>query len=292
MIAGGQIKEAASALQAYTRTKIRESSYRDKIVTPQKVNFSNCDRQMDTVLPVIIFDKENDIPPALSVTFGSSPNELNISAPKYKVVFNRILTHKYYKDLAELGMYHMDVRQVTADNSVRELLAEKDGTWMSAFTNAIGSMDVTHPLAGAPLWKSQSGGMTRINVVESLKGMNRTIWNLESETCLTNMVTFKNFMMWGRDEMGGDLSQQIVKDGMIEVENFLNRRWIVTIKRGQVVDDVVNQFANEKFVGKNLTLEEPTMFLDRKAFWIEFFFYAAFGAAFGHIGGLFRTTYT
>jgi hypothetical protein len=125
--------------------------------------------------------------------------------------------------------------------------------------------------------------------VESLKGMSRTIWNLASETCLTNMVTWMEFMKWGRDEVGGDMAQQAVKDGTIEAENFLGRRWIVTIKRGQVPDDAVCQFANEKFLGKNLTLEEPTMFMKREAFFIEYFFYAAYGGAYGHIGGLFRT---
>jgi hypothetical protein len=289
LIDSGHEKRAENALTAYTRTKMREGSYMDRVITPQKITFADCDRQMNTELPVFIVDKENDIPPAMTVSFGASPNDIVITAPKYQVVFNRILTYRYTKDIAELGMYHMDVRQVISDNSIRELLAEKDGRWMSAFTSAIGSIDVTHPLANAPLYKSQSGGLTRIGAVESLKGMSRTIWNLASETCLTNMVTWMEFMKWGRDEVGGDMAQQAVKDGTIEAENFLGRRWIVTIKRGQVPDDAVCQFANEKFLGKNLTLEEPTMFMKREAFFIEYFFYAAYGGAYGHIGGLFRT---
>lgn len=291
MIESGQEKKAENALTAYTRTKMREGSYIDKIVTPIKITFADCDRQYDTELPVFVVDKENDIPPAMSVAFGSLPNDLYIESPKYRVLFDRILSWRYQKEIVELGMYHMDVRQVMADNSIRELMTEKDSKWISAVNTFIGTLDTNHPLAGVPLYKSQSGGMERKNVVESLKGINRTPWNLESETCLINFTSYKEFLKWGRDEMGGDMSQQVLKDGMIEAENFLNRRWVVTIKRGQVADDNVYQFANEKFIGKNLTLEEPTMYMKREAYFIEYFFYASYGGAIGHVGGLFRTVF-
>ena len=91
MIESGQEKKAENALTAYTRTKMREGSYIDKIVTPIKITFADCDRQYDTELPVFVVDKENDIPPAMSVAFGSLPNDLYIESTKYRVLFDRIL---------------------------------------------------------------------------------------------------------------------------------------------------------------------------------------------------------
>ena len=45
--------------------------------------------------------------------------------------------------------------------------------------------------------------------------------HLETSTVLINNITVKDFMKWGRDEVGGDLAQEILQNGFAEQKNFL-----------------------------------------------------------------------
>lgn len=286
----GLEKKAVDAVNNFTRTTMREDSFQRKIMEPVTITNDELDRQVDTDKPVKVIDKEPGSPAAISVPFANLPINIYIKAPRYRVLFDRILTPRFTKDVDELRTYVMDIRQVLSDNALKDMLAEEDSKFLAAVNTAIGSKDATHPLAQTALYQGISGGITRETVVDSLKIMNRTPFRLESHTCLTNFVTWKEFMKWGRDEMGGDLSQDVIKNGMTE-EEFLGKRWIVTIKRDLVPDDTVYMFADPKFIGKNFLLEDTTMFIKREAFMLEFFAYETIGGAIGHVGGLARVDF-
>lgn len=286
----GLEKKAADSLNAFTRVQMREDSFSRKILELVEISNDELDRAVDTDLPQKIIDKEPGGPPAFSTSFGTLPINFYIKAPRYRVLFDRVLTHRFTKDVDELRTYDMDVRQVMSDNAIKDMLAEEDGKFLTSVNSALGSKDTNHPIAGVPLYVGISGGMTRENVVESLKTMNKTPYRLESHTALTNFVTIKEFMKWGRDEMGGDFSQDVVKNGWSEV-NFLGQRWIVTIKRDLVVDDTVYYFADPKFIGKSFVLENTTMYIKREAFMLEWFAYETIGQAIGHMGGLSRVDF-
>lgn len=286
----GLEKKAVDAVNNFTRTTMREDSFQRKIMEPVTITNDELDRQVDTDKPVKVIDKEPGSPAAISVPFANLPINIYIKAPRYRVLFDRILTPRFTKDVDELRTYVMDIRQVLSDNALKDMLAEEDSKFLAAVNTAIGSKDATHPLAQTALYQGISGGITRETVVDSLKIMNRTPFRLESHTCLTNFVTWKEFMKWGRDEMGGDLSQDVIKNGMTE-EEFLGKRWIVTIKRDLVPDDTVYMFADPKFIGKNFLLEDTTMFIKREAFMLEFFAYQTIGGAIGHVGGLARVDF-
>jgi hypothetical protein len=120
--------------------------------------------------------------------------------------------------------------------------------------------------------------------------MPRTSSHFEVETCLVNNITIKELLKFGRDEMGGDFSQDIIKNGWAET-NFLNCRWIVTIKRNLIPDDSLFMFASPKFIGKNYELEPTTMYIRREAYMLEYFAYQTSGGSFGHTNGLARVDF-
>ena len=114
--------------------------------------------------------------------------------------------------------------------------------------------------------------------------------HLEAHTALINNVTIKEVEKFGRDEMGGDFSQDVVKNGWAETE-FMNMRWIITIKRDLVPDDTMFMFADPKFIGKSYLLEDTTMYVRREAYMLEFFSYETCGGSIGHSGGLARADF-
>jgi hypothetical protein len=286
----GQEKRASDAINSFTRVQMREDSFARKILDPVQIPNDEFDRQVDTDKPVKVIDKEPGNPPAISLPFAAAPINIYIKSPRYRVLFDRILTPRFTKDVDELRTYVMDIRQVMSDNAIKDMLAEEDSKFLSAVNTALGTVNVNNPISGVPQWVTISGGMSRDATIDGKKVMNRTPFLLEPARALTNFVSWKEFEKWGRDEMGGDLSQDVIKNGLVEAR-FEKLDWLVTIKRTLVPDQSVYYFSDPKFIGKSFILEDCTMFVKREYFMLEYFAYESMGGAIGHIGGLARVDY-
>jgi len=171
------------------------------------------------------------------------------------------------------------------------MLAEEDSKFILAVNAAMLGPDVPVPYNGNQVqWETIEGGISRETLCDMLKIMPKGPSHLEVHTCLVNNVTIKEIMKFGRDEMGGDFSQDIIKNGWAEA-NFLGCRWIITIKRDLVPDDSIFMFADPKFIGKSYLLEDTTMYIRREAYMLEFFAYQTCGGSLGHAGGLARVDF-
>lgn len=280
-------KEAADAINDYTRVKMREDGFWRRILPPVTITNDQLDRQVDTDKPVKVVDMEPGSPAAISVPFGSMPINQYIKAPRYRVMFDRILTPKFTKDVDELRTYDMDVRQILSDNSIKDMLAEEDGKATLTLNTLLLGQNVVIPSTGVAQWVSISGGVTRDTLSESFKVLPRTPSHLNVATVLINNVTIWDIVKFGRDEVGGDLSEEMFKTGFAERELF-GVRWIITIKRDLVPDGTVFQFAEPKFMGKFYVLEDTTMYIDRRAYMLEFFAYESIGSSIANIASVAR----
>ena len=284
-------KEAADGVNEFTRVKMREDGFARKILPPIPISNDEIDRSVDTDKPVKIVDKEPGSPAAVSVPFATTPIGRYIRAPRYRVMFNRIMTHKFNKDIDELRTYHMDVRQVISDNAIKDMLAEEDAKFLYAVVNCLGGTpNGTVSETGTVQWKLTSDEITRESLVESLKIMPSTPNSLETATALVNNITIKDVIKFRRDEVGGDLAQDMFLKGFSE-QTMFGVKWIVTIKKDLVKTDNVYYFAEPKFLGKFFILEDTTMYMDRKAFMIEFFAYELIGGAIGNVAAVARQTF-
>ena len=281
----GMQKQAVDAVNDFTRTKMREDGFYRRIIPPLTITNDELDRQVDTDKPVKVVDKEPDSPAAVSIPFATLPTNFYIRGPRYRVMFDRIVSPRAVKDVDELRTYVIDIRQVLSDNMIKDMLAEEDSKLITAFNASVGQIDTDNPLSGVPQYETIAGGITRETLVDALKVMPKTPSHFEVETCLVNNITIKELLKFGRDEMGGDFSQDIIKNGWAET-NFLNCRWIVTIKRNLVQDNEMYMFASPKFIGKNYELEPTTMYIRREAYMLEYFSYNTQGGSFGHTNGL------
>jgi hypothetical protein len=286
----GMEKQAIDAVNDFTRIKMREDGFYRRIMPPLTISNDELDRQVDTDKPVKIIDKEIDNPPAQSIPFATLPSNQYIRGSRYRVMFDRIVTPRFTKDVDELRTYVMDIRQVLSDNAIKDMLAEEDGKFITAVNSALVAADTVVPASGVPQWQTVAGGITRDTLQDAFKIMPKTPWHLEVHTVLINNVSIREIFKWGRDEMGGDFAQDIVKNGWSEQE-FMNARWIITIKRDLVPDDTIFMFSDPKFIGKSYLLEDTTMYIKREAYLLEFFAYETTGGTIGHTGGLARADF-
>jgi len=286
----GMEKVAIDAINDFTRIRMREDGFYRRILPILQISNDELDRQVDTDKPVKVIDKEPDSPAAISIPFGTLPVNIYIRGPRYRVTFDRIVTPRFTKDVDELRTWVMDIRQVLSDNAIKDMLAEEDSKFLTAVNAALVGQGSTVPQSGVAQWQAISGGITRESLQDSFKIMPSTPFHLEVHTVLVNNVTIREVMKWGRDEMGGDFSQDLVKNGWSE-QNFMNARWIITIKRDLVPDNTIFMFADPKFIGKSFMLEDTTMYIKREAYLLEFFSYQTSGGSIGNTSGLSRADF-
>lgn len=286
----GLEKQAVDAVNDFTRTKMREDGFYRRIMPPLPISNDELDRQVDTDKPVKVVDKEPDSPAAISIPFATLPQNLYIRGPRYRVMFDRIVTPRFTKDVDELRTWIMDIRQVLSDNAIKDMLAEEDGKFIRACNTAMVGAGLVVPTSGVVQHEVISGGITRDTLWDAMKIMPNTPSNLEVHTILINHITIKEICKFGRNEMGGDLSQDIMRNGWTQTE-FMGKTWIITIKKGLVPTNTMYMFSDPKFIGKSYILEDTTMYIRREAFMLEFFAYETMGGSIGHTSGLARVDY-
>ena len=286
----GMEKNALDAVNEFTRVRVREDGFYRKILPAVQVANDELDRQVDTDKPVVVVDKEPGSPAAISIPFATLPISVYIRGPRYRVQFDRIITPRFVKDIEELRTWQMDIRQVLSDNAIKDMLAEEDSKFLTAVNTALIGPDVVVPTSGVIQWETIFGGISRDTVQEAFKIMPKTPSHLEVNTVLINNVTIREIMKWGRDEIGGDFSEDLLRNGWSEME-FMRAKWIITIKRDLVPDDTMFFFGDPRFIGKSYMLEDTTMHVKREAFMIEFFCYETLGGSIGHTGGLARADF-
>jgi hypothetical protein len=290
MLDQGMEKQAQDAVNDYIRVRMREDGFHRRILPPVQITNDELDRQVDTDKPVKVVDKEPNSPAAISVPFATQPVNRYIRGPRFRVMFDRIMTPRFTKDIDELRTYDMDIRQILSDNSIKDMLAEEDGKFIAVCNLLLVSQGGTVPETGSVQWQNIGGGITRDTVAEAMKILPSTPNHLNPSTILINNVSIYDIVKWGRDESGGDLSQDMLERGFAERE-IMGVRWIVTIKRDLVPDSSIFLYAEPKYLGKFYILEDTTMYIDRKAFMLEFYAYESLGSCIANVAGVGRADF-
>ena len=120
------IKRAQDTVSEFTRVKMREDGFWRKILPPLGITNDELDRQVDTDKPVRVVDKEPDSPAAASIPFGTLPFNEYIQGPRYRVMFDRVVTPRFTKDVDELRTWDMDIRDVLTDNAIKDMLSMEE----------------------------------------------------------------------------------------------------------------------------------------------------------------------
>jgi hypothetical protein len=90
---------------------------------------------------------------------------------------------------------------------------------MNVINSLLVAQNATQPNSGSVQWEAIPGGISRSTLEDSFKIMPSISNNhLEVNTVLINNVTIREVMKFGRDEMGGDMSQEIFKNGWTDVD--------------------------------------------------------------------------
>jgi hypothetical protein len=144
-----------------------------------------------------------------------------------------------------------------------------------------------------------SGGITRENVAEAFKviqrlkvpfGPQQPDGGESKGVMLMNNITAMEFVKMSRSEIGGDMAQQSWVSGLPS-EKLLGVKPIYTLKRDLVPDNVIYLFSSEEFFGKYYRLQPLTVFMETKAFFLQFFQYMNISLSIGNVRGAVKVTF-
>jgi hypothetical protein len=279
-------KQAEDKVNNYLRLRQREEGFARKFYDVADVTPSDLDKQVDTPLPVIVKDMEPNSAGAYTVPFGTSPMDSNLTAPRYRVMFDRIMSRRYVADVNELLTYDMDIRQIFNDFILKDILAEEDRKFMTtvdAITNVASLNTVNTTLESCTA--INAGAIDRPNLANAMRGLPSTNRRLNPVAALINNYTIWDVVALDRNSIGGDLAEDFFTNGFTE-RMIMGLKWNITIKNDLVLDNYMYQFAAPKYLGDFFVLDNICMSTKHEDFIMSFYAYECVGATVANIAAV------
>lgn len=287
---GAVKKEAADMVTDYLRLKNREDGFARKILPPQTITSANLDRQVDTPDPVVVIDMEAESAGAYTIPFATGPLTQAIEAGRYAVFLKRIASKRYQSDVARLMTWNMDIRQMLKDFLLKDIQTTEDKGFMATVTRIVGEVNTVNPAVEACQWIT-AGPLDRVSLAHARKGLPSTNKRLNATVGLINNITIWDIPALDRIEIGGDLAEKLFLDGEAPGK-VMGLDLIVTIKNELVADHDLYQFADPKYTGNFLVMEDITLSTENINYFIEFFGYEMVGAAIRNVAAVCKTSFT
>lgn len=284
-IDGWASKEAAESTDDFVRMYLREETSAFRVLPPRDIPDSELVKQLNTDEMITIHEREPGQDVAISASFRQMPDDWYIYGSNFPVVYNRLLSPNFVKDLAELRTYTLDVRQVLTDNARKDIDAAIDARFYAMIDQVLVGQDAEVPWTGVAQWQgltmtgtagSTGHFISRYDLTRALGIMPSTLASLETATIVLNSITVKDIEAHGRDMAGGDISQEMFRDGWTTMD-LLGRAWQVTIKKALVPTGSLYMFAAPKFCGKAGVKTDVTMTIKRYAFLLSYFLWMELG---------------
>lgn len=263
--ADGVVKKASAATSKATRTQIREEGFQRAILPFDMITNEDLDYLGDSELPGVWFELEPDSPPARTIPYDATPNSFSYRAEKYIVLISVVTTEEATKNVNQLRTYKTDLRQIVSDNMLRDIHTEEDTSFMVTIDRLAGSVVLLSALTSTETQNVDlQGAVSRVNLKRAQSFL--TDRQLPAGVFLVNQRTANEFLGWHRDEVGGDMAQDLLKKGLKSLDRFemFGIPYISTIKNDLVLNGYMYQFTTKEFLGNALMLEDITVTIKKE----------------------------
>ena len=125
----------------YIRDRLREVSFARKILPPQPVQRTECQRSVnhDTLVKIVDIEPNSK---AVALTFRGQPTARFIRAPRFEIPFFTISSEKFEKTEQELLAYEMPITKIIEENSVKDIQEIEDRQFLIFIESAVQAMQL------------------------------------------------------------------------------------------------------------------------------------------------------
>lgn len=278
---------------SYIRDRLREVSFVRKILPPETVTRTDCQRSVhhDTLVKIIDVEPKSR---AMSLTFRGSPSAQFIRAPKVECAFYTISSEMFQKTEQELLAYEMPITKVIEENSVKDIQEIEDRNFLLHIEAAVQALQ-TEANGGTATALNQTGlagGLVvEFSVIKGELARNATtddatvrplqrpdIVNLfklldgnrlRAERLLMTETDFDDVLQWTVEDFGDRIQSETAVDGY-KYNTLLGRPYVRTIKTDILRKGNVYCFTAPQFFGKFYVLNNTKFYIDKIANTITF----------------------
>ena len=272
---GDALKKAATDdTEDFTRGILREESFAREIIVPRLLREDQLDKSVDTDQPRKIVEREFTDTYATWVPFHGSGPQLFFRGERYEVKFGKLETQHFWKDKFSLMTYSVDIRQILADNAVRDLADQEDGQFIKTI-NAI--------LARRPAQVTRSGNFSSELFVRMFQlHLDR---RQPTGKLLMSESTHMEAINLPASAISNELAQAHYKSGVQEEDTLWGVPVVSTIKSWLLDSPTrssVYLFSPDNYLGKFFILQDATLFIEQRGPNIHFYLYEALGIGLGN----------
>lgn len=285
------IKTASLAAEDYFRTEIRENGIRRQITPPTQVTDDMLDYAEDTDFPIMFVEIAGKSAGARRVSFETGPSNEVIHGLKSRVEFSRVITPKYGIDKIRLKGYKMPLLDILYDLMLKDIMDVEDASTMAVDNAILGTMNADNAELGCRRWVSGGPISNREGLVHLKKGMYKLPGHLQPAKYLMNYSTYCDLGVYDRNEIGGDMAQDMFING-VQLETLQGVKTVVTTKNELVADGDVYVYTDPKYYGGFYTYEDVSMVSDTKDdIWLNFFAHETVGASVVNAAGVAKVSF-
>lgn len=284
------IKSASLAADQYFRVRVRENGVRRQITPPQQVTDADFDYTEYTDFPVMFAEIEPNSAGAVRVSFESGPSNEVIHALKTRIEFSRIMTPKYSIDKIRLKGYKMPLLDIMYDLMLKDIMDTEDQSLMAVDDKILGVRNADNVDLGCRRWTT-AGPLSRASMIHAGKAMFATPGHIPLKQYLLNWGTYMDLGQFGREDVGGDLAQDVYLNGVTQTTMF-GVPCVVTTKRELIADNDMYIYSDPRFYGGFYTYEDVSMITDEQDnIWLSFFMHETIGASVVNAAGVAKVTF-
>lgn len=285
-IQNGHVKEAEDFGSQFIREKLRETGFLSQILPRQNVMDNELDRDERSELPKVVIDKEPDSMAAY-MPFRANADNQYFSSPRFPIHFVKVESNHFTKNIFELKTYRMDIRQVLRENSVKDIQEQED----SFFIDGVDAAIAASPANAIQEFTVTGGGGLTPSIVklakQALVQLRRPVGCiLMSEALYLDTETF------ALADVGYNLKEKWYLSGTESPKKILGVPTVTTIKNDIIPDNVFYVFSKPDFLGKFLSLQDPTLYIKEDADMIDFWTYESVGVGIGNVQSMIKVTLT
>lgn len=265
--ADGVVKEATEAASTAIRYKLREAAISPAILPYEMVTDGMLMTRLDTDDPTIYGEIEGEIAAPVSIGWSDTGYFQDYKINKFAVEFLTNATPEFTKNIHKLRTYRADVRQLTLDNSLKDLERVKDVLFFQAVDTICGNrVGAINPATGQQQYVEYPGRLTRDNLISSKQLLPGHL--VTDGVFVVNTQSWADIERWNRNEMGGDFSEKLAINGAKAWKGngteFSGINFITPMKRDIVGTGIMYQFSEPSFLGRAYVLEKPTLYVEKK----------------------------
>jgi hypothetical protein len=273
----------------YIRDRLREVSFARKVLPPQPVQRSECQRSVnhDTLVKIVDIEPNSR---AMAMTFRGQPTARFIRAPRYEIPFFTISSEKFEKTEQELLAYEMPVTKIIEENSVKDIQSIEDRQFLLFIEaavqgyqyNANASSAVAFSAAnvnsssvvGASVVKGEGAlsdpsgtsfiiyPVLKTDFIKLKKLLHRR--HLRAERMLMTEPDFDDISAWTIQDVGMTIAGETSTEGW-KSDNITGLKYIRTIKTEILREGNIYCFTSPEFLGRFYVLNQTKFYIDKIA---------------------------